>query len=106
MPFINRKFDDSPRLCTKEIDLVMVDHTDNLEDQPVPTTLDGGLVLVRTEKGLAEITKRSMQVDFRHRMMLMEIDDFSTASRYFSSFGGLGAQILQNLLDEGFIERR
>ena len=106
MPFLNRKFDDSPRSFTQEIEPVMLDRIDGLEDQPVPTTLDGGLVLVRTEKGLAEITKRSMQVDFRHRMMLMEIDDFSTASRYFSSFGGLGAQILQNLLDEGFLERR
>jgi hypothetical protein len=106
MQFPPKKLDDPQLSSPQEIKPVTADHFEGLEQQPVPTTLDGGLVLVRTELGLAEIAKRSMQLDFRHRIMLMQIDDFSAASRYFSSFGGSGAQILQNLLDEGFIERR
>ena len=106
MQFPPKKFDDPHLSSPQEIKPVTADHTDNLEDQAAPTMLDAGWVLVRTEKGLAEIAKRSMQVDFRHRIMLMQVNDCYQAARYFPSFGGAGAQILQNLLDEGFLERR
>ncbi len=85
----------------------MIDDASLLEDQPLPCAQITALsVLVRTEKGLAEIAKRSMQVDFRHRMMLIAIDDCSSASGYFGNFGGQGAAILQSLLEQGFIAER
>ena len=85
----------------------MVNESSFLENQTLSSDpIEGDTVLVRTEKGMAEIAKRSMRIDFRHRMVLIEVDDYSSASRYFSSFGGTGAAILEHLLDEGFIARR
>jgi hypothetical protein len=111
MPFSNRKFNAPFFSFPQEVEPVMVENVHQLkelDDQPLPTAsaVGGAAVFVRTEAGMAEIAKRSMRVDFRHRMMLMEVDDFSTASRYFASFGGQGAAILQSLLEQGFIAHR
>ena len=64
--FYTKKFDDPPLSSLHDIKPVMVDHADSLEEQPVPMTIDGGLVPVRTKKGFAEVAKRSMQISFRH----------------------------------------
>ena len=77
--FYTKKFDDPPLSSLHDIKPVMVDHADSLEEQPVPMTIDGGLVPVRTKKGFAEVAKRSMQIGFRPCIILMEIDDFSAA---------------------------